>query len=288
MLSRLLCLALVAGLALGCSSKKDAPPVADLPPVTNPANVQPVDTAQAFAYMHVPFRDATLAEPPERAKRPPDMTSAGKNVGKMYEQIAGLNGNDGLWDQIRFVTAEGKRIRYSATIKTDLGNVEMEFFPETAPNHVRNFIALAKVGYYDGLAFDMMLNQKVDDQPWRMLLAGCPLGTAEAGHGSIGYWLPMEYSEKQTHEAGTIGAWHDEALDSAACKFYITLTKAPWLDTYYTVFGRVSEGLDIVRQIAEKPLQREEGLPKGNDAERSGRFQQPVVIRSVTIHTKVE
>ena len=193
----------------------------------------------------------------------------------------------GSWDEIRFVTPEGKRIIYSATIKTDLGDIQLDLYPEAAPNHVRNFVALAKVGYYDGLAFDFVMKQEVNEKTWTCILAGCPLGTSEAGYGSIGYWLLPEYSDKHTHEAGTIGAWHDQTLDSAACKFYITLTSAPWLDTGYTIFGKITKGLDIAQKISEQPLQRDEGAaPRMED--QGGRPRNPVIMRSVTIQTKVE
>lgn len=287
MVARLFTIALLAGLLSGCSKnkKEDAANPADQG--NTAAKIQPVDTANAFAFLHRSFKDATVAEPPDGAKRPPDVTAAGKSVGMMYEQIAGVNGTGGLWDQIRFVTPEGKRISYSATIKTDLGDIDLELYPDAAPNHVRNFVALAKVGYFDGLAFDFVMNQMIDEMPWTCVLAGCPLSTAEAGFGSIGYWLQPEYSDKNSHEPGTIGAWHDLALDSAASKFYINLTKAPWLDLGYTIFGRVTKGLEIAQKISAQPLQVDEGSSPRAE-EKSGRPRQPVIMRSVTIHTKVE
>jgi peptidyl-prolyl cis-trans isomerase B (cyclophilin B) len=279
-LSRLVLLAVLLSWTCGCSRKKD-PEGKDAAKVTDPANpvtnasFKPIETSPLFAALHQSFKDATTADPPAEAKRPPDTLATGKSVGHMYEQIVGANGQDGLWDKIRFLAPDGKPIRYRAVIKTDLGDIRIDLLSEVAPNHVRNYIALAKVGYYDGLAFDLIGNQKIGDDPWIYLDAGCPLRTGEGGYGSIGYWLLPEISEKLVHEEGTVGAWHGEALDSAACKFYITLTKAPYMDGEFTIFGKIIQGLDIANKISQVPQDKETGRPRD-----------PVIMRSVTIETR--
>jgi cyclophilin family peptidyl-prolyl cis-trans isomerase len=226
---------------------------------------------------HQSFPDAVILEPPGDQVRPPDVTLAGKSVGKLYQMIAGPQGKGGLWDQVKFVSDAGKKLHYAATIHTDLGIIKMELFPEHAPNHVRNFVALARAGYYDGLQFDRAVREDVATEPGRFheyLEAGCPLGTGEADAGSIGYWLRPEISDKVRHEAGTVGAVHGEDVESAACKFYITLNKAPWIDGQYTVFGKITEGLAVARTIFDRP--KAESLPD--------RPQDPVTIRRVEIH----
>src|SRR5262245_31678457 len=60
------------------------------------------------------FKDAVLFEPPEGEQRPPDRTMGGKNVAGIFEEIAGKDGQSGLWDRIRLTTADGKTIRYTA------------------------------------------------------------------------------------------------------------------------------------------------------------------------------
>jgi peptidyl-prolyl cis-trans isomerase B (cyclophilin B) len=202
----------------------------------------------------------------------------------MYEQIAG---ESGLWKQIPFVDADGKTLQYTVTLKTDLGDVVIELWPDVAPNHVRNFLALTKAGYYDGLVFHATVRQQLIDDtggkhPCEVLEAGCPLGTGEAGYGSIGYWLKPELHDpaknpKVIHGEGTVGAWHGEEPATAACKFYITLSKAPWMDGGYTVFGKVTQGLDVARKILNRPTFAEPGL--------QDRPREPVVIRSATIQT---
>jgi peptidyl-prolyl cis-trans isomerase B (cyclophilin B) len=224
------------------------------------------------------FSEATISEPPEGEERPPDSTVAGKSVGKMYEEIAGKDGRGGLWEQIPLVNTDGTRIRYTAFVKTDLGTISIELLSDAAPNHVRNFIALARAGYYNGLAFDRAIRQKVEveemkETPFEMLEAGCPVGTGEPGYGSIGYWLKPEIADKLTHEEGRVGACHGEELESAAAKFYITLGKSPWLDGNWTIFGKVTQGLDVARTILERPT----------TAEDPSRPQSPVQIREVAI-----
>ena len=75
------------------------------------------------------------------------------------------------------------------------------------------------------------------------------MGTGEPNYGSIGYWLKPEFNPKATHEPGTVGASHGEEVESAACKFYINLSKAEWMDGSFTLFGKVTKGLDVVRAI---------------------------------------
>jgi peptidyl-prolyl cis-trans isomerase B (cyclophilin B) len=228
----------------------------------------------------LPFKDAVLFEPPEGEQRPPDKTVAGKNVGALFETIAGQDGAPGLWDRIAITIREGKRPRYTALLKTDLGTITIELYADSAPNHVRNFVALAQAGYYNGLPFHRSLNKQAPGQPLAYLEGGCPLGTGEFGFGSIGYWLKPEISPALTHEEGTIGAVRGEAMDSAACKFYIALAKAPGMDGGYTIFGKITKGLDIAHTINNRP--------NVEDGDLSDRPKEPVFIREVTIHASVE
>jgi cyclophilin family peptidyl-prolyl cis-trans isomerase len=221
--------------------------------------------------LHQPFQQAIIQDPPESQMRPPDTTKAGKAVGKLYETVLAS------WDRIKFQTPEGKPLSYSARIKTDLGTIAIELWPRIAPNHVRSLVALARAGYFDGLDFDRVYREEQPEAKGTFLEyveAGCPLGLGDPGYGSIGYWLKPELNSR-AHEEGTVGAWHAEELESAACKFYITLSKAPWMDGNFTVFGKVVEGLDVVRKISTQPRRSEDPL--------EDHPLTPVVIREVTI-----
>ena len=163
----------------------------------------------------------------------------------------------------------------------------MALLSDLAPNHVRNFVALARAGYYDGLSFDH-LRHDVSDAPESkgqvldLVEAGDPLGADDPeDHDSIGYWLKPETDAKVVHEEGSVGAVRGEEPDSAACKFYIILSKAPPIPPgSYTVFGKVTKGLDVVHKIHQQPvIEAEEEVGYS-------RPLKPVVIRKVTITTK--
>ena len=262
---------------VGCN--KPAPP----PPAPNQdsQDTKSAGNTAGEARFRQPFADATRKDPPNDFPPPPDVTLTGKSVGKIYEQVIKA------WDDIPFVTEAGQRIVYHAILDTELGAIEIELRPDWAPNHVRSFIALARVGYYDSLTFEQTLHEEQvgDDGEKRVLdqiQGGCPLGTGDLYQGNIGYWLKDEIDEKNpvTHEAGVIGACRSEEPDSDGCGFSITLNKAPFLDGHFTVFGKVSQGLDVARNIWAKPTIETE------DPFVPSRPVKPVVIRKMTISAK--
>lgn len=235
---------------------------------------------------HVPFAQATRGgdDPPANSNPPPDVTVSGKPVYKIYKEV------QALWDTIRFVTPDGKPIHYSATVETDFGPIELALRPDLAPSHVRNFVALARAGYYDGLLFDRICREQNEVEPGKVVAfesieAGCPLGNGEPGNGSIGYWLKPEFPSadaKVTHEPGTVGACHGSEPDTAACRFYITLCDAPFLDGNFTIFGKVTSGLDVARIISRQPTREYD-----EDVAGSHRPDKPIKITKITIHTSV-
>jgi peptidyl-prolyl cis-trans isomerase B (cyclophilin B) len=269
------------GLLAGCGGKEDAPGPAPAPPklavqappsasTPQPAAPAPAPslTPEARARLNQPFQEATLALPPNPDERLPLKTKTNKSVGVLYEAVVAE------WARVPFCTADGKRLAYTATMKTALGVIKIELWPEVAPNHVRNFVALARAGYYNGLEFDRAVKREPEGgkgECFEYLEAGCPLGTGELGYGSIGYWLKPELSPEAKHEPGCVGAWHGEELESAACKFYITLSRAEWMDGNFTLFGKITQGVDVARVIRQRPA-RDDDRPV-----------EPVVIRSVTI-----
>lgn len=242
---------------------------------------------------HQAFETATRGgdDPPPNSNPPPDVTVSGKSVYKIYKEVVAS------WDTIRFVAPDGKPIRYSATVETDFGNIEIALRPDLAPNHVRNFVALARAGYYNDLLIDRICHEENEVEPGKVQVfdsieAGCPLGTGDPGNGSIGYWLKPEIAAppsspdaaaKVTHELGVVGACHGDEPDTAACRFYITLCEAPFLDGNFTVFGKVTQGLDVARTIAKQPTREYE-----EDVAGSLRPDKPIAIKKVTIHTSVE
>ena len=282
-LRRILFPALALAIVVGCG-KKDEPK-----DVSVAAQGVALEKKSTPTLAIRPFREAVVSEVPEGERRPPDVTVTGKVVGKLYEEIAGRDERRNLRPDSVRRPPEGHKIRPSALVKTDLGEFRIALYADSAPNHVRNFIALARAGYYDGLPFHSSVRAKLDDRIEAFLESGCPLGTGEFGYGSIGYHLKPEISESLVHEDGTVGAWHGrrktnetadtyEDLDNAACKFYVTLARSPWRDASFTIFGKVVQGLDVAHKINERPNQTELGS--------EDRPVVPVLIRQVIIEAE--
>ena len=284
----LVCLAGLLGAAIlcGCGKSSDSPPGAVeetkkelLPAPTASAPIPAAGKKPVFDRLHQSFLEATRQFPPPD-QRPPDRTLTGKSVGKLYGAVVQM------WDTIRFTDAAGQRIAYSATVETELGNIDIALNADAAPNHVRNFIVLARAGYYDGLLFDRVHHEEEEEDADRKLAyeeieAGCPLGTGDLFSNSIGYWLKPEFNSKITHDVGTVGACHAIEEDTAACKFYIVLSKTPQLDAHYTAFGKVTRGLDVARKIYVRPV-----ILEDQDVNGSRHPEKPVVLRKVTIHSR--
>jgi peptidyl-prolyl cis-trans isomerase B (cyclophilin B) len=132
-----------------------------------------------------------------------------------------------------------------AVITTDKGVVKMTFYPEDAPLHVASFVELAQSGFYDGTTFHRVVPDFVAQggDPYSKTGEGPP------GTGGPGYTVPAEFNARQ-HLEGTLAMARSADPDSAGSQFYICLAPQPSLDGQYTVFGEVTEGMDVVRQLA--------------------------------------
>ncbi|HEX4950174.1 MAG TPA: peptidylprolyl isomerase [Blastocatellia bacterium] len=128
----------------------------------------------------------------------------------------------------------------TATIETNKGTIKFELYEDLAPITTANFIGLAESKFYDGLTFHRV-------EPNFVIQGGCPQGT---GTGSSDKRIPLEVTPNLKHgEAGAVAMARASDPNSASCQFYITLAPTPFLDMQYAVFGRVTEGMDVVRQI---------------------------------------
>ncbi len=132
-----------------------------------------------------------------------------------------------------------KQVKQTAVITMDKGGeITIEFFPQDAPKTVENFVKLARKGFYDGLTFHRV-------EPGFVVQGGDPKGN---GTGGPGYMIKAEFN-KQKHERGTVAMARSQDPDSAGSQFYICFKPAPFLDGQYTVFGRVTKGMDVVDGI---------------------------------------
>lgn len=135
------------------------------------------------------------------------------------------------------------------TIEMESGDIlTAELFPEIAPNTVNNFIDLIQKGFYDGLIFHRVIEGF-------MLQGGDPQGT---GMGGPGYCIKGEFSQngfpnQLSHDPGVLSMARASDPDSAGSQFFIMHKKAPHLDGAYAAFGKITEGMDIVDQIAGVP-----------------------------------
>lgn len=126
-----------------------------------------------------------------------------------------------------------------ARVSTDRGTLELALFPGIAPATVASFVRLAESGFYDGLTFHRVV-------PGFVIQGGCPDGT---GWGGPGYRLPSEFSD-QPYEPGTLGMARDQ-VDTEGSQWFITHDRQPHLTAHYTVFGRVTSGMDVVQAIRQ-------------------------------------
>jgi peptidyl-prolyl cis-trans isomerase B (cyclophilin B) len=136
-----------------------------------------------------------------------------------------------------------------AVIETKFGNMELQFFPESAPIHVNNFIELAKKEFYDGTIFHRVI-------PGFMIQGGDPNtknpDRSKHGMGGPGYTVKAEFNEKP-HKRGTLSMARAANPDSAGSQFFVCVAEASFLNKQYTVFGEVISGMEVADKIVSQP-----------------------------------
>lgn len=130
----------------------------------------------------------------------------------------------------------------TAIIETSKGTIKFTLHEDLAPITTANFAELAEKKFYDGLKFHRY-------EPGFVIQGGCPWGN---GMGSSDKKIPLEVTPNLKHgDAGAVAMARSSDPNSASCQFYITLGQAAFLDGSYAVFGRVTEGMDVVKSIRE-------------------------------------
>jgi len=137
----------------------------------------------------------------------------------------------------------------SAVINTNLGIIQFELLPDIAPETVRNFIKLVKSEFYDGTLFHRVI-------PKFMIQGGDP-NTKESdksvwGTGGPGYNIKAEFNSR-SHLRGIVSMARSSDPDSAGSQFFIVSSDSTFLDRQYTVFGQVTDGIDVVDKIVNLP-----------------------------------
>ena len=128
----------------------------------------------------------------------------------------------------------------TALLETSEGNMALEFFPDLAPGHVKNFVDLAEKGFYDGTVFHRVI-------PGFMIQGGCPDGT---GMGGPGYKIKAEFNATK-HVRGILSMARAQDPNSAGSQFFICHGDASFLDNQYTAFGKLTEGDETLDKIAQ-------------------------------------
>lgn len=206
-------------------------------------------------------------------------TSSSGDAAKTSEQTSGASGAGEASPtppaKEATPTAEGEKLytpTYTpngderAVIKTSKGTIVVQLFGKDAPIHVGNFVELARKGFYDGTRFhryepgfvvqggDPNSKGLTAEQVKKAAASGGsydpakpPLGTGGPGYTIKGEFDPAMNPNK--HIQGALGMARSQSPDSAGSQFYFTLADTPFLDGNYTVFGRVTDGLDVMMKL---------------------------------------
>jgi len=166
----------------------------------------------------------------------------------------------------------------TATLKTSLGDIEIEIFQDKMPVTAGNFIKLAKEGFYDGLHFHRVINKF-------MIQFGCPnskdpndarAGTGNSPHGTIADEHPED--AKISNEPGTLSMANTGRPNSGSCQFFINTVHNSYLDWFtpgpsrHPVFAKITSGLDIAKKIESTPTDSRD------------RPSTPIKMIGVTVH----
>ncbi len=137
-------------------------------------------------------------------------------------------------------------------IETTLGDIYADLNETEAPKTVENFVTLAQKGFYDGIIFHRVI-------PNFMIQTGDPTGT---GMGGPGYQFKDEFSKKLRHDKAGVLSMANSGPNTNGSQFFITDKETPHLDDHHSVFGHVTEGIDVVHKIARVPTLNDRPVQK--------------------------
>ena len=137
------------------------------------------------------------------------------------------------------------------------GEIELELYPDIAPETVANFKSLVEEGFYDGLTFHRIIKGF-------MIQGGDPLGNGMGGSDKNikGEFKMNGFDNPLTHTRGVISMARSQMPNSASSQFFIMHEDAPHLDGSYAAFGKVTKGIEIVDEIADTPVGWDGQTPK--------------------------
>jgi len=157
------------------------------------------------------------------------------------------------------ITFEAEK-SYYVHMKTNKGMVVIKLMPDVAPMHVTSFMYLTQMGYFDGLKFHRVIKGF-------MAQGGCPLGT---GTGGPGYQFASEFKPNVKHDKGGLLSMANAGPGTDGSQFFLTFVPTPWLDGKHTIFGQVTEGMDVLKALEAAGSQQ-------------GQTTEPLSMEKVTI-----
>ena len=131
-----------------------------------------------------------------------------------------------------------------AVIKTNMGTIEVELFPDKAPKTVENFVGLAEKGYYKGVIFHRVIDKF-------MIQGGDPTGTGRGGESLWGKPFEDEIVSSLTFDKPGMLAMANAGPNTNGSQFFITVAPTTWLNGHHTIFGQVIDGMDVVYAISK-------------------------------------
>jgi len=155
---------------------------------------------------------------------------------------------------------------YYWNLSTSKGDIVIEFMPDVAPKHVSSTIYLTRLGFYDDLIFHRII-------PRFMAQGGDPTGT---GAGGPGYTYEGEFDKRVKHDRPGLLSMANRGPGTDSSQFFLTFVKTPHLDGKHTIFGKVVEGMDTLRDI------------ESVGTARTGKPKERVAIEKATISVKAK
>lgn len=134
-----------------------------------------------------------------------------------------------------------------ATINTTKGAITIELFREKAPITTANFLNLVKDGYYEGIVFHRVMPDfmaQVGDPKTKD-----PALQAEWGSGGPGYTIPDEFDPSLRHDKAGVVSMANAGANTGGSQFFMTYEPTPWLDDVHSIFGQITDGMDVLEQI---------------------------------------
>jgi cyclophilin family peptidyl-prolyl cis-trans isomerase len=129
----------------------------------------------------------------------------------------------------------------TATFETSEGSFKVELLEDKAPVTTKNFIDLAQKGFYNGTIFHRVIDNF-------MIQGGDPTGT---GRGGPGYTIKDEFHKELKHDSPGLLSMANAGPNTGGSQFFVTLVPTPWLDNKHAIFGRVTDGMDVVQKIGK-------------------------------------